>query len=137
MRSVQELCVRAFSLSAVLLGAAFLAGPGCFVKDLIDSGQDCTASCNVLNECGLIQTSDCGAYCAGLVTGAVIAGCNDQFDAQNACAETNTQCGADSAAMCAPQTEAFAQCMKDYCTMHPTGEGCSQLGGGGGDGGTP
>jgi hypothetical protein len=134
MRSVQELCVRAGALSAILLGAATLVAPGCFVKDLVDSEDDCTSSCNVLNKCGLINTSDCGAYCTGLLAGVTLSGCSDQFDAQNTCAAANPNCGASSASMCSPQTEAFAQCMKNYCTMHPTGEGCAEVGGG--DGGT-
>ncbi len=134
MRTLRELCVRACALSAALLGAAAFAGPAC---SLIDAGSDCKSACETLKTCGLLSTGDCGVYCAGMVSGAVIAGCNDQFDAQNQCAKANTQCTASSAGMCATQTEAFAKCMKDYCSSHPDGQGCPQVAGdaGAGDGG--
>ncbi len=131
MRPLHVLCLRAVAALA-LLGAAYLA-PGCAVSDLISSGEDCSTACNALNKCGLIKTSDCGGYCAGLESSALLAGCSDQFAAQNSCGAANTQCTASSAQMCAPQTKALTQCIKNYCDNHPGGEGCPL---GGGDAGT-
>lgn len=136
MRSLRQLCVRACALSFVVLGAALFAAPGCAIANLINSGKDCTASCDILKMCGVLHSGDCGAYCAGLVSGAVIAGCNDLFDAQNSCAKDNANCSsAASAATCAPQAAAFAKCMADFCKNHSSSPGCSQLGGGGDAGG--
>jgi hypothetical protein len=131
MRSVPALCARLFVLSVVLLGASVFAGPSC---SIIQNGQDCSDGCSTLKMCGLIQTSDCGLYCAGLTEGVTIAGCGDQFDAQNTCAKANTDCS-NATANCSAQTAAFTKCMMDYCNMHPMGSGCPDIGDGGGAGG--
>jgi hypothetical protein len=132
MRSVPALCARAFALAVVLLGASVFVGPSC---SIFQNGQDCQDGCNTLKMCGLIQTSDCGLYCAGLTEGVTIAGCADKFDAQNTCAKANTNCNTANA-NCAQETEAFTKCMRDYCNMNPMGSGCPDIGDGGGGGGT-
>lgn len=106
---------------ALFSGAALLlAGPGC---SIIESQQDCEKSCDLLNQCGVLESDSCGAYCAGFVAGAAVAGCGDEFDAQNECGKTIDECGA-SAAKCATQVKAFADCMAAYCKETPGGQGC-------------
>lgn len=102
------------------LGAAILAVPGCF---LIESQQDCESSCELLNKCGVLASGNCGTYCAGLVAGATVAGCGDEFDAQNDCGKSLSGCDT-AAAKCAPQVKAFASCMEAYCKQHPGSQGC-------------
>jgi hypothetical protein len=144
MRSVHRLLVRAAALCFALSGAALLAAPGCGIANVINSGTDCNDSCKILTACGVLHTGDCGLYCAGLVTGAVTAGCDDQFAAQNTCAKNNGQCDSPaSEAACAPQVMAFASCMKSYCTTNPSADGCASFvsgdggaGGGGAGGGS-
>jgi hypothetical protein len=127
MRPVRELFLRACALTAAVLGAAFLAGPGCA---LINSSSDCSPGCNILKSCGLLPTNDCGVYCASVASGAVFAGCSDQLEAQSTCAKQNPTCSSPSP--CAGQIAAFAKCMQSYCDSNPNGQGCA----GGGDGGT-
>ncbi len=131
MRPRHVLCLRV-AAGLALVGAGSLA-PACVVSDLVSSGENCSTACNALNKCGLIQTSDCGAYCAGLESSALIMGCSDQFAAQNSCGAANTQCTASSAEMCTPQTMALTMCIANYCNTHPGGMGCPS---GGPDAGT-
>jgi len=120
--------LRAAALSLTLLAAAVLAGPAC---NLISQGDDCKAACNVLTNCGLLHTSDCGTYCAATVYSVTMNGCGSEFDAQNSCAKENMDCSMAMTA-CSSQTTAFNKCVQDYCGSNPTGSGCP----GGGDGGT-
>jgi hypothetical protein len=83
--------------------------------------------------CGVIQPSNCGLYCTSLTEGATVAGCGDQFDAQNACGKANTDCNS-AKANCTSQADAFSKCMRDYCTMNPMGTGCPDIGDGGAGG---
>ena len=133
MRSLPQLCLRALALSAAILGAAALIGPAC---NLISEGDDCKSACTTLTTCGLLHTNDCGVYCSAMVYSVGLAGCGSQFDAQNACAKSNTDCSKAQSA-CSTQTTAFTKCMQDYCTTNPMGDGCPGAGDGGtGDGGT-
>jgi hypothetical protein len=117
---------RAAALALLALAAALGAGAGCAV---IDAGKDCNSACETLNTCGLLSGGNCGAYCAGLVSGATIAGCVDQLDAQNQCAENITSCSttadkASAATACSKTVQTFATCMAAYCKKTPGGQGC-------------
>ena len=129
MRSVRASCFRACALTATLLGAAVLAGPGC---SLIDASSDCSSACNTLKGCGVLPTGDCGLYCASAVSGASVAGCLDQLNAQNACAKANPTCSASSSTTCVTEIKALSTCMASYCASNPSGQGCP----GAGDAGT-
>ncbi|MFT3772407.1 MAG: hypothetical protein QM820_43995 [Minicystis sp.] len=113
--------IRFAALAVFSAGVAIVAVPGC---SLIESQQDCESSCDMLNQCGVLQTNSCGSYCTGLVAGSTIAGCGDEFDAQNECGKSITTCDAQSAAKCAPQVKAFAECMDAYCKKTPGAQGC-------------
>ncbi len=138
MRSAKELSLRPILVSLSLLGGAclFAAAPSCAIENLIDAGKNCSSACANLNKCGLLQTSDCGAYCAGLESSATFAGCTSQFAAQNSCGAANAECTAASAEMCAPETKAMTQCIKNYCDNNPGGQGCPLSGDGGVEGGS-
>jgi hypothetical protein len=127
---VYELPLRRLAAALALLGAASIAS-ACAIADLISSGKDCKTACNNLNTCGLIQTSDCGAYCAGLESSAIIMGCSSEFADQNSCGAANMDC-TTAMQMCADQTTALTQCVQTYCQNNPGGNGCPL---GGGDGG--
>jgi hypothetical protein len=128
--SMPKLAARAGALALVLFGAVVFATPAC---SIISAAGDCQDACEKLNTCGLLQEGNCTVYCAGLVTGATVAGCADKFDDQNTCAtaDENKECSA-AVKNCATKVTAFGQCMGDYCKDHPTAQGCP---GGGGDGG--
>jgi hypothetical protein len=113
---------RSFRLfaAALALGAGSLGVPGCF---LVESQQDCEKSCDMLNQCGVLASGSCGTYCAALVAGVTIAGCGDEFDAQNDCGKSLTEC-TDAATKCEKQVKAFATCMDEYCKKTPNGQGC-------------
>jgi hypothetical protein len=127
MRSVNELPLRTLAASFAILVAASLV-PSCAVtnavEDLVNAGKDCSTACTALSKCGLIQTSDCGAYCAGLESSAVSTGCEQQFANQNACGAAHTECTATSAETCAPETMALTECIKTYCEGNPGANGC-------------
>lgn len=109
--------------ASVVIAAAFAVlavAPGC---GLIDAQQDCEAACDELNRCGVASVGSCGAYCTGMVAGVAIAGCGDEFDAQNECATATNDCST-GAAKCTDKVKAFGDCMAAYCKDHPTGQGC-------------
>lgn len=114
--------IHRFAASIVISAAlAMLAiAPGC---SLIEAQQDCENACAELNRCGVASVGSCGAYCTGMVAGVAIAGCEDEFDAQNQCATASNDCST-GAAKCTKQVEAFGACMEAYCKDHPTGQGC-------------
>ena len=128
MRRTPALFLRACALGAALLGAGSLAAPGC---SFIDASSDCSSACNTLKTCGTLPVNDCGLYCASAVSGAPLAGCLDQLNAQDSCAKANPTCSASASASCTPEVTAFTQCMANYCASNPSGQGCP-----GGDGGT-
>ena len=131
MRRTPALLLRACALAATLAtlaGAALLASAGC---SLIDATSDCSSGCNTLKTCGTLSVSDCGLYCASAVSGAPLAGCLDQLNAQDNCAKANTTCSTTAEASCVSEVTAFTQCMANYCSSNPSGQGCP-----GGDGGT-
>ena len=99
---------------------AALVAPGC---NIIEAQQDCEDACAELDRCGVAELGSCSGYCAGMVAGSVVAGCGDEFDAQNTCALANNDCAA-GAATCAIEVAAFATCMKGYCDKNPSGQGC-------------
>lgn len=128
MRTMHKLALRASAFSLVVFGAVIFATPAC---SIISAASDCQDACEQLTKCGVLMESNCTLYCAGLVTGATVAGCADKFDAQNTCATDNKEC-VDAAKNCAEKVKDFGLCMNTYCKDHPTGDGCP---GGGGDGG--
>jgi len=111
--------LRLAALALVAAAASLWAASGCA---LIEGTQDCQKACEQLNQCGVLHSGSCGAYCASLVAGAAIAGCADEFDAQNVCGKDLDAC--TGAAACAPQAEAFGKCMDAYCKKTPGGQGC-------------
>ncbi len=128
--------IRAFALATILLlGGAAIAGsaPSC---SFIDSASGCQSACDALSACGVLQTSDCGGYCASAVSTATYTGCTDQLDAQNTCAQTSGQCDAPNPDTCAAEVAAFTMCVTNHCTMDPNSDGCPVVSGDGGTGGT-
>jgi hypothetical protein len=110
----------AAALALLALFATLGIAPGC---SLIEGQKDCEAACSELNRCGLFDVGSCGGYCTGMVAGVAIAGCDDEFDAQNECAKDSTDCST-GASKCVKQVEAFSKCMETYCAKNPTGQGC-------------
>lgn len=108
----------AITISSLLLGLTI--SPGC---SLIEGQQDCEEACAELTRCGLADVGSCGAYCTGMLAGVAIAGCDDEFDAQNECAKSSTDCDT-GASQCVKKIEAFSACMEAYCKKNPTGQGC-------------
>jgi hypothetical protein len=138
MRSMPALYFRAFAL-ATIVGAAAAGPPAC---SIIDSASECQSACNALVQCGVIQSSDCGGYCASAVSTATYTGCTDQLNAQNTCAQTSAQCDAPSPTTCSMEVEAFTMCVTNHRTMDPNSDGCPITSGdggveGGGGGGGP
>jgi hypothetical protein len=130
MRSLAKIAVQAGAVSLILLGAALFAAPGC---SIISAEGDCQTACEQLVTCNLLHEGNCTVYCAGLASGATIAGCADKFDAQNECGKVNKDCTA-AAASCTQPVQDFAACMMAHCADHPNDQGCP--GAGNGDGGT-
>ena len=97
MRRTPALLLRACALAAALLGAAALAAAGC---SFIDASSDCGSACNILKGCGTLPVNDCGLYCASAVSGAPLAGCLDQLNAQDSCAKANPTCSTAASASC-------------------------------------
>lgn len=129
MRPFLTLALRAAALSLTLAGAAICAMPAC---SIISAEADCKSACDNLSMCGLLSAGNCTAYCAGLATGATVAGCADKFDAQNSCGKDHPDC-TEAATSCTQQVQDFTDCMNAYCKDHPDGQGCP--GGSGADGG--
>jgi hypothetical protein len=125
-------CVSTVALAVLLGGGAALA-PGC---SIFDSATQCQSACNALVQCGVIQESDCGGYCATAVSNATYTGCTDQLDAQNTCAQANGQCDGPSPQTCATEVAAFTMCVTDHCTSDPNSDGCPIVSGDGGTGGS-
>ena len=120
-RSPRHFAHRAAAMIVLLTAFGALAiAPGCA---LIEAQQDCEAACAELNRCGLVDVGSCGAYCTGMVAGVAIAGCEDEFDAQNDCAKANSDCST-GAGKCVSKVESFSKCMAAYCADNPTGQGC-------------
>ena len=132
MRTIQRLLLRVCALTILAGGAALSAASGC---SIISDESDCSSACSLFNDCGVIHTGSCGAYCAALVAGSAVAGCGDQFDAQNECAKTNNVCST-AVEGCASDVEAFATCMAAFCKKTPSAQGCSVITEQTGDGGT-
>jgi hypothetical protein len=137
MRYVNALSLRTLAAALTVLGTAtLLAGaPSCAIANLINAGEDCSSACTNLKKCGLLHVSDCSIYCASTESTASFGGCTSQLAAQSSCGAANSECTAASAEMCATETMALATCIKNYCTANPNGEGCSNGGDAGTDGG--
>ena len=113
---VHHLAALALTAAGLLLGA-----PSC---SLIQSQDDCETSCNLLVSCGVLPPSTtCGSYCTGMVALSVVAGCQDQLDAQNQCANDNGDC-TNAALNCNGKVSAFASCIDAYCKKTPGASGC-------------
>jgi hypothetical protein len=133
MRTIQRLFLRAYALTILAGGAALSAASGC---GIIAAETDCNSACSLYKDCGVLPTSaSCGGYCAALVPGTVIAGCGDEFDAQNQCAKDNGVCSTAATACVAP-IEALGACMATFCKKTPSAQGCSVVTLQGNDGGT-
>lgn len=123
MRTIQRHFLRACALVILATGAAVSAASGC---GLIAAESDCTSACTLFNTCGLTKTGSCGGYCAALVAGAAVAGCNAEFETQNQCAKDHSVC-TTAAQACAPDVAAFATCMAAFCKKTPSASACSTI----------